>query len=383
MKSITFFMHNIYAMGGTVKSISQLANTLAKKGHKVEIISIFKGDLKPYFKLHDSIVIKPLINYQLHPKNFKNLLFNRINKYTSFSKPKVLSKNEPGLNQFSRYIEKKMIKSIRKIDTDVLIGTRASFNILIAKYAQNNIETIGMEHMNFEAHPEAFQQEIIDAYTALDKVTTLTTVDKIKYQSYIQTPVYVVPNILDEPRLNKTKEKVITAAGRLEYEKGFDILIDSINPIQHIVRKFGYKVHIFGEGQERDALQQLIDRYDLSDIVLLQGSTQQLNEQLAISEITVVPSRNEGFGMVILEAMNQSNIVVSFSGNAGPDSIIKNNVNGYLIDHKNVTELSNKLRRLINQEFKEQVLIENGFKTVATYAPEAVYQQFSNMLNSK
>ena len=66
MKSITFFMHNIYAMGGTVKSISQLANTLAKKGHKVEIISIFKGDLKPYFKLHDSIVIKPLINYQLH-----------------------------------------------------------------------------------------------------------------------------------------------------------------------------------------------------------------------------------------------------------------------------------------------------------------------------
>ena len=38
---------------------------------------------------------------------------------------------------------------------------------------------------------------------------------------------------------------------------------------------------------------------------------------------------------------------------------------------------------LINQEFKEQVLIENGFKTVATYSPEAVYQQFSNMLNSK
>lgn len=31
MKSFTFFMHNIYAMGGTVKSISQLANTLSKK----------------------------------------------------------------------------------------------------------------------------------------------------------------------------------------------------------------------------------------------------------------------------------------------------------------------------------------------------------------
>src|SRR5699024_5046512 len=334
MKSITFFMHNIYAMGGTVKSISQLANTLVNKGHKVEIISVFKGDVKPYFELDDSIVIKPLIDYQLHPKNFVDLLFNRINKYTSFSKIKSISKHEPGLNQFSRYVEKKMIKSIRNINTDVLIGTRASFNILIAKYASHNIETVGMEHMNFDAHPESYQQEIIRAYTELDKVTTLTTVDQQNYQSHIHTPVYVVPNILNEPRLNASKEKIISAAGRLEYEKGFDLLIESINRIQDVVRKFDYKIHIYGEGREQETLQQLIRRFNISDIVLLKGSTQKLNEKLAKSEITVIPSRNEGFGMVILEAMNQSNIVVSFSGNAGPDSIIKNNINGYLIDYE-------------------------------------------------
>ena len=49
MKSFTFFMHNIYAMGGTVKSISQLANTLSKKGHSVTIISVFRGAQSPYF----------------------------------------------------------------------------------------------------------------------------------------------------------------------------------------------------------------------------------------------------------------------------------------------------------------------------------------------
>ena len=36
-------MHNIYAMGGTVKSVTQLANTLAEKGHPVTIISVFRG----------------------------------------------------------------------------------------------------------------------------------------------------------------------------------------------------------------------------------------------------------------------------------------------------------------------------------------------------
>ncbi|MCD8900102.1 glycosyltransferase family 4 protein [Staphylococcus gallinarum] len=382
MKSITFFMHNVYAMGGTVKSISQLANTLAEKGHQVTIISVFKSNDYPYFQLHESIKIKPLINYQLRLSNLWDIIFNRINKYTSFTKPKELSKFEPGLNQFSHYIEKKMIHALKHVDTDVIIGTRASFNILIAQHVPTHIETIGMEHMNLDAHPEPYQLEIISAYKNLDKVTTLTTIDREKYQSRLQTPVFVVPNIIDEPRLYTSKSKIITAAGRLEYEKGFDLLIDSINPIQHTIRQFGYQVFIYGEGQERSSLQKQINTYAMTDIIKLQGSTQELNNKLAMSEITVIPSRNEGFGMVILEAMNQSNIVVSFDGNTGPDSIIENNINGYLIEHGNIEALSNKLRRLINQEFKEHVILKNAHKTVEQYTPQAIYNDFLKMLNS-
>ncbi|MCG7338173.1 glycosyltransferase family 4 protein [Staphylococcus sp. ACRSN] len=381
MKSITFFMHNVYAMGGTVKSISQLANTLAEKGHEVTIISVFKSNDRPYFQLHDSIKIKPLINYQLHPLNFKDILFNRINKFTNLNKPKELSQFEPGLNQFSNYIEKKMIHALKHVTTDTIIGTRASFNILISKYAPTHVEKIGMEHMNFDAHPEPYQLEIIEAYQHLDKVTTLTSKDRDKYQSRLQTPVFVVPNIIDEQRLYTSKSKIITAAGRLEYEKGFDLLIESINPIQHTMRQFDYQVFIYGEGQEKGQLQKSINQFGMTDIIKLKGPTQNLNKKLAMSEITVIPSRNEGFGMVILEAMNQSNIVVSFDGNTGPDSIIENNVNGYLIEHGNTEALSNKLRRLINQEFKEHVILKNAHRTVEQYSPQAIYINFLNMLN--
>src|SRR5699024_10900638 len=159
MKSITFFMHNIYAMGGTVKSISQLVNVLAEKGHQIEIISVFRGASQPYFDLHDSIQIRSLTDYQVHPLDIKNIFFNRIHKYTPFSKQRILSQHDTGLNKFSHYIEKKMIKSIRNVSTDTLIGTRASFNILIACYGSQNIEKIVMEHMNFEAHSDALQDE--------------------------------------------------------------------------------------------------------------------------------------------------------------------------------------------------------------------------------
>ena len=47
-----------------------------------------------------------------------------------------------------------MIKAIKKVDTDVLVGTRASFNILISKYHSNDVITVGMEHMNLHAHPK-------------------------------------------------------------------------------------------------------------------------------------------------------------------------------------------------------------------------------------
>ena len=202
MKSFTLFMHNIYAMGGTVKSVTQLANTLAQKGHPVTIISVFRGAETPYFQLHKDIKIKVLVDYRFKPKNLKAIVANRVKTYTPFLKTKHISQHEPGLNQFSSYVEKKIIKAIKNVSTDVLVGTRASFNILISKYAKTEVSTIGMEHMNFEAHPEQYQREIIAAYRNLNKITTLTEVDRKRYQSQIKTPVYVVPNMITEKKLS-------------------------------------------------------------------------------------------------------------------------------------------------------------------------------------
>ena len=92
MKSFTFLMHNIYALGGTVKAMTELANTLADKGHNVKIISIFRAKDKPYFKLNSSIKIKHLVDYRLKPQNVISIFMNRLNKYTPLLKPIYLFK---------------------------------------------------------------------------------------------------------------------------------------------------------------------------------------------------------------------------------------------------------------------------------------------------
>ena len=94
--------------------------------------------------------------------------------------------------------------------------------------------------------------------------------------------------------------------------------------IQDYLRSLNYEVHLYGDGkEEHHQLQEFIDQYNLSDIIQINASTQELNSKLAQSKIVVVPSRNEGFGMIILEAMLQDNIVISFKGNVGPEAIIK------------------------------------------------------------
>ena len=65
--------------------------------------------------------------------------------------------------------------------------------------------------------------------------------------------------------------------------------------------------------------------HQLNDLITIHPATQHLNEKLAQSRMTVVPSRNEGFGMVILEAMAQDNIVISFKDTLGPSQLIQHN----------------------------------------------------------
>lgn len=379
MKSFTFLVHNIYHMGGTTKSISNLANILSEKGHKVKIISVFKANQKPYFDLHEKIEIKPIIEYNKTVKGLTNIFMNRVNKFTPLLKPKMIHPSEPGLHQFSNYIEKQIIREIKNVRTDIIVGTRASYNILVADYGPSDVLKIGMEHMYLHAHNEQYQKSILESYNKLDLVTTLTNEDKMDYQQGLsETKVIIVPNILKETKYDIAKQNVITAAGRFEQEKGFDLLIESINHIQETMRKYDYQLEIYGDGQEKEHYKKMIQQYDISDIVQLKPTTNQLSKILASSKITAVPSRVEGFGLVILEAMYQSNIVVSYKGCYGPEFLIDNKVNGYLIEQQDIKRYGNQLAYIIENYNSDEIqnIISYGEQRSAHFEGDTIYHQF-------
>ncbi|EGQ4018155.1 glycosyltransferase [Staphylococcus pseudintermedius] len=383
MKSITFLMHNIFAVGGTVKTITNLANQLVHQGHQVTIISIFKSKQQPYFELDSRVTVKSLVHYQLGLRNLIPLAANRIRKFTPLLKPKYLTQYEPGFRQYSSYIEKKMIRAIQNDTSDIFVGTRASHNLLIARFAKGHQLTIGMEHMNLDAHRQELKEELLTYYPHLNAITTLTEADKQRYTQYLDAPIFVVPNMIDEKRHRIMKKNQIIAAGRFEYEKGFDLLIQAVYEIQEDLRDFGYTVSIFGDGSEKEALQQQINFLRLQDLVFLRPTTQHLSTYIAESKITCIPSRNEGFGMTILEAMNQGSIVVSFDGNTGPKSLIQHSRNGFLVPHLQVSALAMQLLEIVEYGHSKYLnpIIQSGYQTVEQYQPESIYNQFKTAMD--
>ena len=134
--------------------------------------------------------------------------------------------------------------------------------------------------------------------------------------------------------------------------------------IKDTLRQKKYKIEIYGEGQEHQHLQETINHHHLNDLITIHPATQHLNEKLAQSRMTVVPSRNEGFGMVILEAMAQDNIVISFKDTLGPSQLIQHNKNGYLADYANAQSLAKYIDLAIQKKEHSENMIKSSHRTL-------------------
>jgi len=85
------------------------------------------------------------------------------------------------------------------------------------------------------------------------------------------------------------------------------------------------------------------------------------HRELAQMNVLVVPSRSEGMGIVILEALNMKVPVIA-SAVGGIKEVIKDNVTGMLFEPENASELALKINELLNDKMKSLILKENGFR---------------------
>ncbi len=107
-------------------------------------------------------------------------------------------------------------------------------------------------------------------------------------------------------KIERPDKFYVVLTGRLDNMKGFDIAIEALSAVN-----FDFECHIFGEGDEKDNLQQLIQEQNLQDKVFLKGFSNQINNVLYSSDLHIIPSRFEPYGLVAIDAIYYAPLMIS------------------------------------------------------------------------
>lgn len=197
--------------------------------------------------------------------------------------------------------------------------------------------------------------------------------------------VHVVPNavkpptVLATPFSNTGRPPRIVAAGRLHPKKGFDVLVAALALLRDQNQVFDCE--IAGEGDERARLEGLIAEHGLGDRVRLVGWRDDVPAFLATGDVFAFPSHQEGFPLVLLEAMAVGLPVVS-SAISGPVEMIADGVDGALVAPGDPAALARALAGLVATPKKAVALgLAARAKVLADYGPASLQRRLDAVLD--
>lgn len=215
-----------------------------------------------------------------------------------------------------------------------------------------------------------------------DKFVVLTNEDR-GYWGNLPN-IEVIPNAAMHvsDAYSDVMNKRVIAVGRLDYQKGFDRLVQAWQLVRHTGKFTDWKLDIFGQGEWREMLQQMIDKAELQDSVRLNRPTKQIGEEYVKSDMLVMSSNYEGFPMVMIEAMACGLPVVSFDYKCGPKDIIQPGINGLLVPNGDIQALAYAMMVMMADEAYRKMLSQNARKVVDTYSEQAVMSQWIRLFTS-
>ena len=195
--------------------------------------------------------------------------------------------------------------------------------------------------------------------------------------------IEIIPNAApDVPEItyNPSSHRII-AVGRLDYQKGFDRLIDAWSMVSEDLRK-EWNLDIFGQGEWKEMLEKKIDGLGMGSSVKINPPTKDIFKEYASSAFIVMSSHYEGLPMVLIEAMSCGLPGVCFDFKCGPKDIIIDGENGLLISEGDVPGLAKAMERLMFDESLRTRMSGEALSIREPYSEKRVMEQWVNCFRS-
>lgn len=366
----------LYSAGGTERVVSVKANYFADVlGYDVTIIVTEGKNGNSFFPLSDKVKV---INLGL---NFEELWNN------TFIKKVLLY-----LKKQRRY-KKLLTNELLRIRPDITITTLRREINFINEIPDGSIK-IGEQHLSrtnyrkIDARFSKFYEisffrwwkdRVVVSLKKLDRLVVLTSDAASEWPEITNIAMIPDPLPIKVSNCSPLSAKRVITIGRYSYEKGYDLLLR----VWSIVEKKcpDWQLDIFAMGDPTPYVK-IMDELSIDKKHChLNSCVVDVESEYINSSILVQPSRTEGFGLVLVEAMACGLPVISFDCENGPRSIITEGENGFLIEPYDVDSFAERLVQLMNDKELRYKMSEKGQRKSQLYLIDSVGRQWKQLFD--
>lgn len=280
---------------------------------------------------------------------------------------------------------------IHSLCPDVCIGVMGSYARDVYDVTRDmNTIIIQTYHSSFdlpEYAPEIRKRDIQKCFINdinIKVKTVLTQADKIFIGNRMDN-VFVLPNPLSFRPLEevpKDKSKVVLACGRLDVwdVKGFDLLIKAWSIVGK--KHLDWRLQIAGTGRRESQkyLTSLANECQITEQIDFIGYRKDIVDYYRKSEIFVLSSRFEGFGMVLIEAMSQGCACIACDYKGRQKEIIIDDSQGILCPTDNLQVLIDSIERMINDSSYRKQCQKNAIVRSSYYLIDNIMRKWDEIL---
>ena len=387
---ICIWTSSVFKLGGTKRVVTMLANKLTEQ-HEVTILTFDspQKEDRTMYGLDSKVNIEYIQsqNFRDHTHVGKALrsVIKRINNKTGFfNKAQYVELIRDSF--YPKFIREKWIKYINSFEFDVVIAT-AGLSLHLAVIADEiKAKTLGWQHSCYDAYVNQKgvlfwkKDELLKKYFAkLDAVIVLSDYDKDAFKKNLGITCVSIGNprsFVSEEKTDITQKNFFIAS-RFEKAKGLEFGIEAFAKFCTVDDE--WNLIIAGDGRLRKKIIDLVWKYGIQERVRFVGTTSDVKKYYLQSSVYLLPSRWEGWGLVIIEAFEMGMPVVAFD--VGPiDLLITSGVDGIVVPKYNVDMFAAAMTKLAHDEELRTEMSKHVSYKAEKYSDDAIAKEWINLL---
>ena len=350
---LLYITNGINGAGGLERVLSVKASYLAEQyGYEVTILSLNDNYLNLFYTFSDKIKMVS-IPVTGNPIAYVKAYVKGIKKTVKEIQPDVISVCDDGLKGF-------FVPTLLKTTIPIIYERHASI-------ALNTNNAIKGKLMHFLMQQQAAK---------FARFVVLTDSNKKEWHT---DNVIAISNTLSfYPKItSELLSKKVIVVGSHSYNKGYDLLLETWKKVAR--QNSDWELHIFGKIDKEQTYLKLADKLKITDTVCFHEPVAAIEKEYLNSSIMVLPSRTEGFGMVLIEAMACGVPCVSFDCPSGPRDIIKDKEDGFLVTNGSTVELAEGINKLISDSELRNKMGAKAKENVKRYLPSTILAQWDQL----